>query len=507
MFKIKRKPSKGSDLIQHARKLEEAGSLRAAEGLYRRILREHPRNADALLALGRIYGRFGQIDGAASYYRQALLVDPGLAEGHYNLGSVLQQKGLYDEAVVHYQEALRLDPSHAMASVNLGSIFQQKGNFDDAILFYRKAVESSPELVSAHNNLGLALQEKGRFEEAMTCHRRALQIDPDHATVHFNLGVLLLMHGELRQGWAEYEWRKKFSNYQARNFARPSWDGGDISGKTIFIHSEKGFEGFGDTLQFVRYVPLIAERGAKVIVECQKELKSLIVNVEGADRVISCGETIPAFDVHSPFLSLPYVFDTTLEDIPSKTPYLAADRRLVLKWKDKVRNNRSGLNVGLVWSGDLKHPRSQYRSCSLDIFAPLARLDKITIYSLQKGEASRQAKNPPAGMNIIDHTDDFSDFSDTAALMENLDLIISVDTGAAHLAGGLGIPVWTLLPFIPEWRWLLNREDSPWYPTMRLFRQPSPGDWNSVIARIADEIDKTQVMRKPIMTRSGNEKQ
>ena len=489
MKKIKQKQTKKTaEATESALRYQQSGNLQEAEYIYRRITREQPNNARVCFGLAFVLQGKGSADEAITWYQKALKLNPQFVDALYNLGSTYHQKGQLDEAVGYYEKALQLNPQLAMAYNNLGSILQQKGRFDEAIGLYQKALQHNPGLVSAYNNLGLAFQEKGQFEEAMGCYRKALSLQPEHPTVHFNIGVLLLMHGDYEKGWQEYEWRRKARDYRRRDFTRPLWDGSGVSGRTILLYSEKGFEGFGDTIQFIRYAPLLAERGAKVVVECQKELTSLIRNVEGVTQVVSYGERVPEFDLHCPYLSLPAVFKATIGSIPSKTAYITADPGLAQKWRDRIGQDISGLKIGLVWAGNLSHPRSQYRSCSLDQFSPFAQLDDITIYSLQKGETATMAKNPPAGMRVVDYTEDFNDFSDAAALMENLDLVISVDTAAAHLAGALGKPVWTLLPFVPEWRWLLDREDSPWYPTMRIFRQPSPGDWKSVISRVADEL-------------------
>ena len=491
MKKIKQKQTKKTaEAMESALRYQQSGNLQEAEYAYRKILREQPNNVRASFGLAFILQQKGGAAEAIPWYQKALKLNPEFVDALYNMGSICHQRGQLDEAASYYEKALQLNPQLAMAYNNLGSILQQKGRFDEAIGLYQKALQHNPGLVSAYNNLGLAFQEKGQFEEAMGCHRKALSLQPEHPTVHFNIGVLLLMHGDYEKGWQEYEWRRKARDYRGRNFARPLWDGSDVSGRTILLHSEKGFEGFGDTIQFIRYAPLLAERGAKVVVECQKELTSLIRNAGGVTQVVSYGEPLPEFDLHCPYLSLPAVFKTTIGSIPSKTPYITADSGLAQKWRDRTAQDISGFKVGLVWAGNLAHPRSQYRSCSLDQFLPLAQLDGITIYSLQKGEAAAMAKDPPAGMKVVDYTGDFNDFSDAAALMENLDLVISVDTAAAHLAGALGKPIWTLLPFVPEWRWLLDREDSPWYPTMRIFRQSSAGDWAGVIARVTDELRK-----------------
>jgi hypothetical protein len=247
-------------------------------------------------------------------------------------------------------------------------------------------------------------------------------------------------------------------------------------------------QGLGDAIQFIRYIPLVVQRGAKLIVECRKELASLFRNVSGVKQVIKAGEQLPAFDVYCPLLSLPLRFNTTLKTIPADIPYIKADAVLFQKWKNRLSDDNPKLKVGLVWAGRPTFKLSHLKECPLRMFSPLAQIKDITFYSLQKGNGSEQAKNPPEGMNLIDYTDEIQDFSDTAALIENLDLVISVDTSVAHLAGAMGKPVWTLLPFSPDWRWMLKREDSPWYPTMRLFRQPSHGDWKPVIERVKKEL-------------------
>ena len=309
MKKIKQKPTKKTaGAMESALRYQQAGNLQEAEYTYRKILREQPNNARVCFGLAFVLQEKGSADEAITWYQKALKLNPEFVDALYNLGSIYHQKGQLDEAASYYEKALQLNPQLAMAYNNLGSILQQKGRFDEAIGLYQKALRQNPGLVSVHNNLGLAFQEKGQFEEAMGCHRKALSLQPEHPTVHFNIGVLLLMHGDYEKGWQEYEWRRKARDYRGRNFARPLWDGSDVSGRTILLYSEKGFEGFGDTIQFIRYAPLLAERGAKVVVECQKELTSLIRNVEGVTQVISYGEQLPGFDLHCPYLSLPAVF-------------------------------------------------------------------------------------------------------------------------------------------------------------------------------------------------------
>ena len=491
MRKIKHKISrKAAGAIETARQFQQAGHFQQAEDIYRRILREQPNNSAVSFSLAFVLQEKGNLEEAVSHYRKALMLNPRFVDAYYNLGRIFQQKGHLAEAMHCYEEAIQLNPSHAFAYNNLGSILQQKGRSDEAITLYEKAIQLNPGIVSAYNNMGLALQEKGRFDAAMKCYEKALLFQPDHPELHFNISGLLLLLGDYKKGWQEYEWRKKMHGYSVRTFSQPLWDGSEIEGRTILLYSEKGYEGFGDVIQFIRYAPLIRERGAKIILECRNEIKTLLENVRGVEQVVTQNGQAPVFDLHCPILSLPFVLETTLENIPAEVPYITVDPSLVRQWKDRIRDDTSRFNIGLVWSGDLRHPRVQYRSCSPEVFFPLSQLEGVALFSLQKGDAGAMAKNLPEGMKITDYTEAISDFADVAACMENLDLVISVDTAAAHLAGSLGKPVWTILPFVPEWRWLLDREDSPWYPTMRIFRQPSPGDWKSVIGRIGDELKR-----------------
>ena len=295
-----------------------------------------------------------------------------------------------------------------------------------------------------------------------------------------------MMKGNFKEGWKEYEVWWQLKGIRDFNIAQPMWDGSDIAGLTILL---KFFGGFGDTIQFCRYVSMISQRGAKVILECQKGLASLLKSLNGVGDVIAQGEKIPAFDIFSPLMRVPIIFDTTLETIPAEIPYLSVDSDLAKNWQNKVQNDNSQLKVGLVWragSGVI----AQIKSFTLKTYEPLFHLKDITFYSLQKGELEKETKAIINDMGVFDYTEEIRDFADTAALIENMDLIISVDTAVAHLAGALGKLVYTLIPFEPIWQWLLQREDSPWYPTMRLFRQPSHGDWESVIAKVKDELIK-----------------
>jgi Tfp pilus assembly protein PilF len=506
-----------------------SGNLTAAEVIYRQILLVQPANFYALHFLGVVYYRRKDFDNAIKHIKDALQHSPNYAEAYNNLGLALQEKGSFDEAAESFKKAIEIKPDFAVSYYNLAGIFRLKGDLDEAVVYYKKALEINPALTEVYMNIGLTLQEQGSLDEAVAWYEKAIQskpdsagayfnmgnvlrqqgkvdasvnnfqeavrLDPDYVEAHWNLALSLLLAGNLREGWKEYEWRWKAKDAVSlqHNFVQPLWDGSDITGKRILLHTEQGF---GDTIQFVRYAPLVAQKGADVMVYCQKELASLLQNIEGVKQVVAYGDPLPPFDVHCHLLRLPLIFGTTLEDIPAQTPYLSADEALELEWKTRVGHDGAGLKVGLAWAGIPGHKNDRNRSSSLKEFLPLAQVQDAVFYSLQKGAAAREAADPPGGMKLLDYTEDLHDFSDTAALVRNLDLVISVDTAVAHLAGALAKPVWTLLPFAPDWRWLVDREDSPWYPSMRLFRQPSAGDWPGVMANVARELQDERMRSK-----------
>jgi tetratricopeptide (TPR) repeat protein len=509
--------------IQLALKFHRSGDLLQAEHILKKILRKNHNNVNALYNLGALYAQIGNYDLAITYIEKSIRVEPDNANAYYILGKAFQAKGELDKAITCYRRVIKLNPFFLHAYYYLGEAFQDKGEIDEAVMYYKKELELNPDHADTYNNMGIILHSKGKIDEAIRyyekalmlnpcsenvynnfaialkdsgvldkaiyCYQKALELNSAQAVIHYGLSMTLLLDGNFKEGWKEYEWRWKTKDFfqYARNFTKPLWDGSDIAGRTILLHDEQGS---GDTIQFIRYASLIAQRDANVVVECHRALVSLLKSVDGIQQVIVRGEELPEFDLYCPLLSLPLMFNTTLESIPAKVPYIVVDPLLVQKWKDKLRYDNSKFKVGLVWAGKPEHKNDRNRSCHLEVFSPLAELGDISFYSLQKGWAAEEAKNPPGGMKLIDYTEEISDFSDTSGLIMNLDLIVSVDTSVVHLAGALGKPVWTLLPFAPDWRWLLIREDCPWYPTMRLFRQHSPGDWESVIANVKDELLK-----------------
>ncbi|MDA8430023.1 MAG: tetratricopeptide repeat-containing glycosyltransferase family protein [Geobacteraceae bacterium] len=430
-------------------------------------------------------------------------------------GSDLLQAGNAAEALGRFQTARTIDSSNAILHLYTGAVLHDLGRFEEAIACYRLALVIAPSMGEAYNNLGnsllalgrlseaadsflhatmllpaspvpltaraTALQAVGNIAEAEADCRKALKIDPAFAAAHWNLALNLLLQGSYTEGWQEYEWRwlKPGFTSPCRHADVPLWDGSPLDGRTILLHAEQGF---GDAIQFMRYAPLVAQRGGAVIIECHPELVQLVRSVEGIHAVVPFGAQLPQFSCQAPLLSLPRIFGTTLQSIPSHCPYVSINSEFRERWAALTSAHPADLRVGLVWAG--KSYPDPLRSCRLAEFAPLATTQNVTFYSLQRGNGSEQVGYPPPGMSLIDLTGQIKDFADTAALIEQLDLVISIDTAVAHLAGALGKPVWLMLPFAPDWRWLLDRSDSPWYPTMEIFRQKQSGDWGDVMLRI-----------------------
>ncbi len=354
---------------------------------------------------------------------------------------------------------------------------------EEAITAYHQAIALDSDLAEVHCNLGNALKDQGRLEAATEAYRQAIALAPDLADAHLNLGMALLVQGNFHSGWAEYEWRWRCKDFPSpkRDFKQPQWDGGPLEGRTLLLHAEQGA---GDALQFLRYLPLVAQRGGRIIIECHETLAGLLKGQRMDHSVVAMSELGPTFDLHCPLLTLPHVFATDLASIPQDVPYLQADAAAAKVWNGRLAEHPDSVQVGLVWAGNPKHKNDRNRSVKLASLAPLADIPGVSFISLQKGAAATEAMSPPPGMKLSDWTGELEDFAHTAALIAALDLVITVDTSVAHLAGALGKPVWVFLPFAPDWRWLLGRSDSPWYPTMRLFRQPRPARWDPVITEV-----------------------
>jgi tetratricopeptide (TPR) repeat protein len=479
--------------------------------MLRALTARMPERAAAWFLLGRVRHAAGDLDAAIDFLRKAIALDPRLAPAHSDLGIFLQGRGQLAEAEACYRRAIEIVPNFAAAMSNLGAVLAERGRLEEASGWYSRAIGERNDFADAHNNLGSTLSKLDRIEEAEALHRRAIALKPDFPDAHYNLGValhgqgrfdealasydeaarlnpefvdarwnrafLLLTMGRFAEGWREHEWRWRRKQQPPRSFPEPLWKGEPIAGRTILLHAEQGT---GDTLQFVRYAPLVAARGARVLLQVPRALRRLVrASLDGAIEVLAEGDLLPPFDLHSPLLSLPLAFATTLDMVPASIPYLKSDATTAARWRARI-GTQPGLKVGLVWAGNAQHKNDRNRSIALERLLPLVDGVKARWFSLQVGErAGDLARVAPGRLENL--ADRFTDFADTAAAVDNLDLVISVDTAVAHLAGALGKPVWILLPAVPDWRWLLARSDSPWYPTARLFRQPARGDWESVV--------------------------
>jgi tetratricopeptide (TPR) repeat protein len=476
----------------------QAGRFSEAETLYRQVLTNQPNHADALHLLGVLAAQSDRFDEAVKLIGKAVVLCPNIADYRAHLGHALGEKKEFEASIDAYRHALRLNPECYLSHDGMGAALRETGKIEEAIAAHRRSIRINPGNPAAHYNLGLTLGKKGSIAEAMTSYRQAIGIDPNYAEAHWNLALLLLVQGDFEQGWQEYEWRWRRKNFPSLwpRFSGPRWNGEDLSGKRLLVHTEQGY---GDAVQFVRYAPLLAARGAKATLLCQQPLARLMKNAAGVDQVASAmmsPDERPAFDMHCPMMSLPLLLGTRLESIPAEVPYLKADPALVEKWGAKLAASNGRLKVGLVWAGSPTNKNDRYRSVTLEQLSPLASAG-AQFFSLQKGPAAAQSANPPYGMELIDLTEDLEDFADTAAMIANLDLVIAVDTAVAHLAGAMGKPAWVLLASEQDWRWLLKREDTPWYPTLRLFRQRMPGDWAEAIERVAGDLaDYKHGMRK-----------
>jgi tetratricopeptide (TPR) repeat protein len=499
----------------------QVGEIDIAVDLIRRAIELNGEWAEACYRLGRAYQARGELDAAIIALRKAVALSPVLFEAQYNLAVCLQVEGEIDKAITAYEAALALKPNdaaalfqlsvalhgagrrddsitalrktiavkpdHPDAYCNLGAELWDKGLFEEALAEFRRAVELAPQNPSANINLTNALWQTGRIGEAIAVQRRVVAFRPDDADAHRTLGVLLLLSGDYEEGLGHFEWRwrvKKNFPWPRRKFSQPMWDGGDLAGRTIYLHTEQSA---GDSIQFIRFLPMVLQRGGRIIVECQRSLHRLFQGKWDVAQWLSPGEEMPAFDVYCPLLSLPFVLEITPQSLPAEMPYLRADPDESQMWREKL-SETGPMKVGLVWAGSASEPQDRKRSISLSQFSPLGDIPGVRYFSLQTGWAAGQMQDQNAEMKITDLGGELTDFAVTAAVIHSLDLVITVDTAVAHLAGAMGRPVWTLLPYVPNWRWTATGEATPWYPSMRLLRQTKLGNWGEVISRVTGEL-------------------
>ncbi len=468
---------------------QEKGNFQQAVHYYTLSLGKNPNNPDVYINLGKAYHVQGDIDRAIETYEKAATLNHDTADLYFKMGNAFLDQSRIDEATRCYQKALSLDPEHSETYINLGNVFNSQHYFDKAISCYEKVIKIKPHSAVAYNNLGKLFEDQLDLGKAILYYQYALELEQGYAEAHFNYSTALLLSGNFKEGFNEYEWRfEKIGqkNIYPHDLGKPLWDGSPFRGKRLLVHAEQGL---GDTIQFARYLPLVKARGGTVIFEVREPLHALLETCPGIDQLVifsfdeKCSEP---YDLSIPLMSLPNLFGTTPETIPNQEPFIHSTPERINDWRNKIGD--TGFKVGIVWTGSPTNTGGHHRSCSLDSFAPLAEIQGVQLFGLQKQEAGVKLPERSEFVLINNFGSKFKDFADTAAAIENLDLVISIDTAVAHLAGAMGKPVWTLLPFSPDWRWLLNREDSPWYPTMRLFRQPEPGDWDSVFRQVEAEL-------------------
>jgi Flp pilus assembly protein TadD len=473
-------PAAALSLFRQASRLQSQNRKLEAARCYAQALQLQPDLSEAAFNLGVLFQAMDQLPQAISCYRRTLQLQPGYVPAWGNLGVALRDAGENSEAIASFRQALRLEPGSSSVLNNLGNALRSGFRLDEAITAFREALRREPANAGIYENLANALREAGRPAEAVVYLRKALRLQPDFAEAHWDLAFALLLQGDFARGLDEYEWRWQLADFPHREFAAPLWQGEDLADHTLLVHTEQGA---GDAIQFVRFANTVAAMGGRVVLECPRSLAALFASVEGISAVVVRDDPLPDYDWHVPLLSLPHRLGTRLDSIPAAVPYLRSPSDRQVSLPPSVFEKRAPLKVGLAWQGNPKHKNDKQRSLPLALLEPLFALENVAFYSLQADVADLRGGAPSPG-RLLDLSSLLGDYGDTAALLEQLDLVISVDTSVAHLAGALARPAWVLLPFAPDWRWLAEREDSPWYPTLRLFRQPAPGDWASVVETV-----------------------
>ncbi len=465
----------------------DAGRHHEAIASYEEVLRLAPADFQAANNRGLALMHLGRLEDALEALDKAAVIRPGQADVHFNRGTVLQRLKRHQPALACFERALAIAPDDVRAMISRGVSLEALGRLEEALACYDRAQRIDARRVETLNNRANVLSKLHRFEEAAECFEAALRLAPGHADVNYNHSIVRLLKGDFARGWRQYEARWRTAGFAAvkRNFAPALWLGETpVAGKTVLLHDEQGI---GDTIQFARYAPLVARMGAKVLLAVQAPLKSLVWHLPGVEDVYGPDDVLPPFDRHCPLLSLPLAVGTDVSTIPADIPYVAADPACRTRWREALgRHGRP--RVGIVWAGRADYANDADRSIPLATFAPLFGAEGVAFISLQHDLRDGDDAVLAAQTNVERLGERFADFADAAAVIAELDLVISVDTAIAHLAGAMGKPVWVLLPHYPDFRWLLEREDSPWYPTARLFRQPRRGDWDSVVARACDAL-------------------
>ncbi|REK12412.1 MAG: tetratricopeptide repeat protein [Planctomycetota bacterium] len=463
--------------------LRNDGQLEQAVTSFRHAIAADPDSAEAHYNLANTLRELNRLDEAEAAYRAALAIRPRYIKAMINLGNVLGHLDRYDEAIEILRAAVEADPPYARAHLNLGSVLRDAKRYDEAVAVLETAVSLDPHSGEARNNLGTAYQAQARLDEAGACYERAVALNPNLPDARFSLGTHLLRRGELERGFAEYEARWECKSFSNRTFDQPRWDGSPLEGRTILLYAEQGL---GDTLQFVRYVPLVKQRGGTVVVECQEPLLPILAGCEGIDQLVPIGTPPGAFDVRCPLMSLPGVLGLSMEQL-WRGPYFSPDEERVARWGQQLAEV-PGFRVGVCWQGNPKHLFDAQRSFPLAELAPLAAVRPVQLVSLQKGAGTEQLEDSQFKLHELGTWDEDGAFLDATAILSHLDLVVTADTAIAHVAGAMEVPTWIALSAHVDWRWFLDRDDSPWYPSIRLFRQSQLDVWDDVFQRMAEAL-------------------
>lgn len=465
---------------------------------YKKTIQHKNDHCRAYIQIAQVMISVKQSKDAIEPLKKALSLESNNVDARLLLARVYNEKHCFNQAIDLIIDGLKLDPSNINLTFELANTYNLINRLEESLAIYQDLDRLLPNNPSIIYNIAFTYKKMGFVDKALDYYAKTLELNPEHAEALFSQGLAYLVLGDFEKGWHGYEWRySRPSQGSLRTYTEPRWDGSDLQGKTILIHAEQGL---GDTFQFIRYAKLIKEKNGIIIAAVQKPLVKLIKHCKYIDHVISLDETPPHFDVHSPMLSLPYALKTRIDTVPCEIPYLYADETLVEDWKEKLAADKN-FKIGICWQGNDNYATPLLRmtvaqkSVHPKEFAPICCVPGVSIYSLQKTTGTDQLKDIPDTMHIITFDGDFDQshgrFMDTAAVIKNLDLIITVDTSISHLASGLGIPTWIMLPNPADWRWMINRNDSPWYPNVtRLFKQPTPGDWESMIKEVAHELQQ-----------------
>lgn len=476
-----------SDAIAHGASLRDRGDIQGALRTFKEVVRTFPGCVDGLINLGAILTECGRAHEAVECLRQALSLNATIPEAHNNLGLALRAVGDVDAADAAFYAAIEADPAFGAAYYNLGSGHLQRWDLDGARLHYRRSVELLPLFPAAYNNLGLTHLRAGDVDSAVPMFNRAITFHPEFVDAHWNLAHALLLRGDFSRGWEEYEWRwkkREFESLRAR-YGMPDWDGSSAGGERLLVFAEQGF---GDLLQIARFLPLLGAQGVHVILEVPQSMVRLLSTLRGVGEIVARSDTIPQADACCGIMSIPYHCCATRSILPGTMPYLRASVAQTAMWQSRLPFSEPRLRVGIAWKGSATNPAGSYRSMNVHELNSLLDVPGVEWISLQKEESHPQQQSVFPHRRFHDVSHFLTDFSETAALIMSLDLVISVDTAVAHLAGALGKPVWTLISQPPDWRWLLGTTQSPWYPTMTLYRQSEHGAWAPTIGAVKADL-------------------